>query len=283
VPLVTALGNEKRAQQRSFFWLIICRMKTIIIFFRGMRAGLVHLLASLVVAGLVAAVVFGLWFPDPYREMVGGTELFLLVIAVDVVCGPLLTAVLYNPAKPKKELAIDLTLVVFIQLAALVYGLYTVVQARPIYAVFEVDRLRVVSIADVSSEDWVKARAPWNEPHWGAPKLIAVRSPTSGKEKLESIDLALAGKDVAVRPDWWIEWDEKTSAMVLARARDLTDLRPKLSVRSQAALDEAVARSGLPPERLRSLPITSFKNTDWVALIDNQTAKPVAYAPVDGF
>jgi hypothetical protein len=274
---------RKKSAVALFFWLIIYGVKTKINFLRGIRAGLVHLLASLFVAGLVAALVFGLWFPHPYREMVGGTELFLLIIAVDVVCGPLLTAVIYNPAKSKRELAIDLTLVVFIQLAALIYGLFTVAQARPIYAVFEVDRLRVVTIADVFSDDWAKAKAPWNMPHWGAPKVIAVRSPISGKEKLESIDLALAGKDVSVRPDWWIEWDEKTPTLILSRSQELAVLRRKLSMSSQAALDAAITRSGLPPERLRSIPMTSFKNTDWVALIDSRTAKPVAYAPVDGF
>ena len=250
---------------------------------RGARAGFLHLLGSLLVAALLAALVFGFWYPHPYREMVGGSELFLLVMAVDVVCGPLLTAVLFNPAKPRKELVLDLGLVVLIQLVALAYGMYTVIQARPIYAVFEADRFRVVTTADVSSEDWVKAQAPWDAPHWVAPKLITVRVPNSSNEKLDSIDLALAGKDISLRPNWWKEWDEKTPASVLLRAQALPDLRKNLSPSKQALLDAAVVRSGLPAERLRSLPMTSFKNTDWVALIDNQTAKPVAYAPVDGF
>ena len=34
---------------------------------------------------------------------------------VDLVCGPLLTLVLYNPAKPKRELVMDLSLVVVLQ------------------------------------------------------------------------------------------------------------------------------------------------------------------------
>jgi hypothetical protein len=258
-------------------------MKTDVNFLRGVPAALVHLTGSLLVAALVAALVFGLWYPYPYRELVGGTELFVLVVVVDVVCGPLLTAVIYNPTKTRRELFTDLSLVVLVQFAALVYGMYTVVQARPIYAVFEVDRFRVVAAADVAQEDWDKAKAPWNAAPWEGPKLIAVRMPSSTKEKLESISLGMSGKDVSVRPDWWKDWDEKTPTAVLQRAKTLSDLRKKLAAPQQALLDAAIARSGLPPERLRSLPITSFKNTDWVALIDSQTAKPVAYAPVDGF
>jgi hypothetical protein len=258
-------------------------MKIKNILLRGVRAGLVHLLGSLLVATLVATIVFGLWYPHPYRELVGGTELFLLVIAVDVVCGPLLTAVIFNPAKPRKELIIDLGLVIMIQLAALAYGMYTVVQARPIYSVFEVDRFRIVTAADIDSVDWAKAKAPWSESPWGAPQIITVRAVASNEEKLESIDLAMSGKDLSLRPDFWKAWDSQTPEMVLKRSKSLFDLRKKLPPVQQALLDTAAARSGLPPERLRSLPMTSFKTADWVALIDSQTAMPVAYAPVDGF
>ncbi len=258
-------------------------MKTKINFLHGVRAGLAHLLVSLLVAALLAMLVFGLWYPHPYRELVGGTELFLLVMGVDVACGPLLTSVLYNPAKPRKELFTDLSLVILIQLAALGYGVYTVVQARPVYAVFEVDRFRVVTAADVDSEDWAKAKAPWNAPPYGAPKFIAVREPANSDEKLQSIELAMGGKDVSLRPDFWKAWDVQTPGLILQRAKSLPDLRKKLPEHQQAVLDAAVARSGLPAERLRSLPITSFKAVDWTALIDSQTAMPVGYAPVDGF
>jgi hypothetical protein len=258
-------------------------MRTKTNIFRGVKAGLIHLLSSLLVATLVAALVFGFWFPHPYREMVGGTELFLLIMAVDVVCGPLLTAVLYNPAKSKRELLSDLGFVVLIQLAALIYGMHTMVQARPIYLVFEVDRFRAVTAADVDSADWAEAKAPWNKPPWGRLQLITVRRSMGGDEQLKTIELAMRGKDVSLRPNFWKNWDAETPSMVLTRAKSLHDLRKKLSNSEQDLLNAAVARSGLPTERLRSLPITNFKATDWIALIDSQTSKPVAYAPVDGF
>lgn len=249
----------------------------------GVRAGLLHLLVSLLVAGLLAALVFGLWYPSPYSQLAGGMQLFILVMAVDVVCGPLLTAVLYNPAKSRRELLIDIGLVVLIQLAALGYGMHAVVQARPIYAVFEVDRFRVIALADLDSAELAEAKAPWNTPPWTGPKLITVRMPSNNKEKLASISLAMNGKDLSLRPDAWENWDAQTPQLILQRAKTISDLRKKLNSAQQVVLDEAVTRSGLPVERLRSLPMTSFKTTDWVALLDSQTAKPVAYAPVDGF
>ena len=70
----------------------------------ALKAASWHVLCSVGVALLAAAVVFGLWYPFPYRDLSGGRELFFLVVAVDVVCGPLLTLVLFNPAKPRAEL-----------------------------------------------------------------------------------------------------------------------------------------------------------------------------------
>ncbi|NTV87211.1 MAG: pilus assembly protein, partial [Burkholderiaceae bacterium] len=113
------------------------------------RAAAVHLCISLLVAGVAAGLVFGLWYPYPYREISGGRELFLLVVAVDVVLGPLVTFVVFNRTKPRKELVRDLALVGLMQLAGLAYGLWTVHEARPVHLVFEIDRFRAVHAVDV--------------------------------------------------------------------------------------------------------------------------------------
>src|SRR5689334_16943960 len=65
------------------------------------RAALVHLGLSALVGLATAAIVFGLWFPFPYRNLAGGQHLFLVLVGVDVVCGPLLTAILFNPLKSR--------------------------------------------------------------------------------------------------------------------------------------------------------------------------------------
>ena len=60
----------------------------------------IHFLLSLLVAALAALLVFGLWFPYPYREISGGRELFLLIVGVDIVIGPLITLAIFNRSKP---------------------------------------------------------------------------------------------------------------------------------------------------------------------------------------
>ena len=109
------------------------------------RYALRHLLLSLLVALASAAVVFGLWYPAPYRQMLQVGHIYLLVLVVDVVCGPLLTLIVASPRKSRRERWLDFSLIGAIQLAALAYGMYSVWVARPAVLAFESDRLVVVS------------------------------------------------------------------------------------------------------------------------------------------
>ena len=169
------------------------------------RAAALHLVGSVAVAVLAAALVFGFWFPYPYRDLAGGRELFLLIIAVDVICGPLLTMVLYNPAKPRAELCRDLGLVVLIQLAALGYGLHVVWQARPLYLVQEVDRFKVLSMPDLDMAEVRKLPIPMQVNWVKGPITVAIRAPKDAEEQqkvlLESVQ---GGRDYAERPEFYL-------------------------------------------------------------------------------
>jgi hypothetical protein len=68
-------------------------------------------------------LVFLVWYPNPYREISGGRELFLILVTVDVILGPLITLSIFNPVKAWKVLRRDLAIVGLIQLAALGYGM----------------------------------------------------------------------------------------------------------------------------------------------------------------
>lgn len=251
---------------------------------RGMaaiRAASFHFLASLFVAALAAALVFFVWYPYPYREIAGGRELFFLVVSVDVVCGPLLTLVLFNPKKSRRELTLDLSLVALVQLAALAYGLYTVAMARPVYLVFEVDRFRVVSVADIAEGQLKPELGGLHVLPWDGPKVIGVREPRDVDEKLKSIDLSLQGNEPSTRPDWWADY-ALSKKQVLLRGKSVSDLREKRPS-NKAAIDRAVQDSGIAEENLVWLPLTSFKSTAWVVFFDKQSAQIKAYASVDGF
>jgi hypothetical protein len=50
----------------------------------------IHFLVTLALAACAAALIFLVWFPSPFATMIGGTELFLLVVGCDRARGPLI-------------------------------------------------------------------------------------------------------------------------------------------------------------------------------------------------
>jgi hypothetical protein len=76
-------------------------------------------------------LVFTVWYPGILSQVDDGWHRALLLIAgVDLVLGPLLTLIVFNPAK--KSLKFDLSVIAVTQLAALIAGLYTVHTTRPL-------------------------------------------------------------------------------------------------------------------------------------------------------
>jgi len=237
-------------------------------FLPALQAASWHLLCSVGVALLAAVVVLGLWYPFPYRELSGGRELFLLVVAVDVVCGPLLTMVLFNPAKPRAELWRDLGLVALIQLGALGYGLHAVWQARPLFLVQEIDRFKVIA-GPMLDEAAVAALSAALQPHWWKrPMTVAIREPIDTKERnkvmFESIQ---GGRDYAERAEFYLPYEGEAALKSLKRAKPLPTLLEKHPDQQDAARKLALEK-GVDLKEWFYLPVIARQ--DWVAVLDKQ-------------
>lgn len=247
----------------------------------ALKAAATHFLVTVAVAALAAVLVFFVWYPWPFYEIVSGRELFWLVIGVDVVCGPLLTLVLWNPVKSARELTLDMSIIGLIQIGALVYGMSTVTDTRPVRLVFEVDRIRLVTASELDPNHLVDAPESLRRLPWTGPVLVGIRSPRDNQEMLQSIDLSLAGLEPSLRPGWWQAYAESLPE-VLRAARPLAVLRaarPDSAVR----IDEAVRATGLSEDELLWLPLTGGRSFDWIVLIHHTSGQLLSYAPVDGF
>ena len=244
------------------------------------RYALRHLFVSVAVGITSTAYVFGLLYPPPYQAMLDVANIFLILLFVDVVCGPLLTLVLASPEKSHRAHAVDFTLIGTVQMLALLYGLHSMWVARPVILAFETDRLVVATANEIQTANLPQAlpdmqRLPW----WGITP-VNTRQPKDGAESLQAIDLGLSGDSPAMLPDWWLPW-ETAQADMAARAKPVTELQQRRS-KDAAVLDAAIAATGHPAAALRYLPLTSSKTREWVALLDAQM-RIVGYAPVDGF
>ena len=101
-----------------------------------------HFCISLFIASIVVGMVFFIWYPSPLAKAVNVTHIFLMMLMIDVIIGPVLGLLVYKDGK--KTLKFDLTVIILIQLSALCYGVYTIAQGRPVWIVYSVDRFELV-------------------------------------------------------------------------------------------------------------------------------------------
>lgn len=232
-------------------------------------------------AGLVLTLYL-LWFPPPYPDLVRAGRLPWLILLVDVVCGPLLTAIVYDRRKPRRELITDLSVVVLLQLAALGYGIYALSQARPVVVAFEVDRFEVVIAADVAGTLTSQAPTELRSLSLAGPRFVCTRAAVDGEERWNSIAQSLAGVPPARRPDWWRPYDDCVRD-VQKRMRPLAEAHRGATPEIQATIEQAARRSGCSVESLFYVPLSRGQTVDQWSLLLDRDATPVGHVPMDGF
>ncbi len=239
-----------------------------------------HLGVSAVVAGVCAWLVFGVWYPFPFSEIASGRELFMLVVVVDVIVGPALSMVVYNPTKPRAELWRDLGVIFLVQTLALGYGLYSVSEARPVWIAYEGDRFRMVAVPDIDRNALSEAPEELRKLSWSGPRLLGVRLlKNDDPNYLASLELALQGNHPAFRPSRWVPFDTQR-AQAIAALRPIDEVRRQRPERA-AALDRAIATTGLAEPDLGWLHLSSTKLDEWIVLASRIDGRPLAYLNLD--
>lgn len=186
-------------------------------------ASLIHFTISLLVALVFGSVVFNVWYINQLDIATGVTDIFWLVLGVDVVLGPLLTFIVFNPLK--KELKRDLSIIVAIQLAALFYGVQSVYEGRPIYVAFNIDRFDLVQANDIAQEKFLKARHSQfkSAPKWGV-KFVFAKRPDNPDERQDLLFSALSGgADLAYIPKYYDDYGNNASEVAL-KIREISEL-----------------------------------------------------------
>lgn len=227
----------------------------------------IHFTISLLISIILAALVFLLWYPYPYRSMMGSFKLFFLVVSVDVVCGPLLTFILASPYKKRSALILDLILIAAVQLSAFAYGLYSVYEARPVALVYEKDRLRVLANVDIYRPELSEAPDGYQEIALFGIWQLGTREISKGDDTIELLEFALQGYDIAQRPSWWIPY-EAAKEQMRQHAKPIEQLLHKASDMNQNQLNKIADKNRINLEELWYLPLTSPNSYNWTAILD---------------
>ena len=231
------------------------------------------------IAACVAAIAFLVWYPPPFATVAGGFALFMILIGVDVVVGPMLTLIVASPGKPSVVLRRDIAAILFCQAVALCYGIYSLAEARPVLLAFEVDRFRVLVANDIDAALLGEAPAEVRTISWSGPKLIAAAVPTNRAEFQKSLDLAMGGVDISYLPKNWRSYDSYR-ADVWRQAKPVSKLVDRYPAR-QGEVARMAAAASQPVDALRFLPVTA-KRGDAVAILALD-AQVLGFVAVDGY
>lgn len=163
-----------------------------------------HLSISFLIALLVVGLVFFIWYPSPLAQAVGVTHIFLMMLAIDVIVGPVLGLLVYKEGK--KTLKFDLSVIILIQIAALCYGIFSIEQGRPAWLVFHVDRFELVRKNDLILENIDQVQPQFQQVSWTGPQFVAVKSAVSTQQRQNDMFTeVLGGISLAQQPDRYIE------------------------------------------------------------------------------
>ncbi len=240
------------------------------------QASALHLALSAAVAVLVVTLMLLVWYPQQYFTAMGGGTLILILIGVDVVVGPLITLIIFDPKK--KGLRFDLAVIAALQLAALAYGVSVMFAARPVYNVFVVDRFEVIAANAVDADSLAKAGAEYRTLPLTGPKIIAARQPDDAK-RLADIVLSAAngGPDLANLPELYVPYAQFRQNAAKS-ARPLADLARR-QPQQAAAIQAFVAASGRAEAAVGFLPMKA-RNQDMALIVDNKSGDIVGILPV---
>lgn len=114
------------------------------------QAFAIHLGLSGIIFLALLAIFFFVWYPGALIHL-GGWQGIKIVAAVDLVLGPVLTLIVFNPIK--KSLKMDLSIIAIIQATCLSYGVWVVEQQRPMAQILLDDTLYTVTKAEYLEND----------------------------------------------------------------------------------------------------------------------------------
>jgi len=235
------------------------------------RAFAIHFGISLVIIGTVAVGLFYLWYPPHLYGFARADRLFGLITGIDIVAGPVLTLLVYKAGK--KSLRFDLSVIAVIQAAFLCVAVAVAWWSRPVYLVAAFDRFELVFATQILEEELEAASdTDYATLPWGRPKIVGLRRPTDADELMESVEAAQAGRDLSVRPRYYVPFDAVAEALVdRAKPKDsLVDLAPLAS----PDLIEVGKQTDDAPADALFLPVTSIRG-DALMELDPASAEPV--------
>lgn len=225
------------------------------------KAAAIHVAIGLLLISTIAIGVVVLWFPAGLWHVAGLQQLFGIMVAADIVLGPLLTLVVFRSGKP--GLRFDLSVIALAQAGFLAYGIHTLWLNRPLYlvgsdysfALVFASEVQEVVPHDENGREWprFRGRGPW---------LVGVDLSNPAAREEAAFAFALGGGGPLRDTKRYVDYRQVARA-VLAKAK---------SVPKRIRLDDR-------RENLRAAALVSIRSEPAVLLLDATSAEPLRITP----
>ena len=238
------------------------------------KASIYHLLISLLLVTLIIGCIIFLFFPQNYISITDFKEVALIIITVDLILGPILTFVVFQPQK--KSLKFDLSVVAAIQLTALIYGAYALYQVHPVYITFNVDRFTIVNARDATPE-----RAIFDEykvSKLSSANLAYAKIPEDPSKRSDlNLSAVLEGRDLDQHVEYYEPYKDNIDHII---AKGLNKKLILNNVNTNKKIKNFVENNKEQIDQLVFLPINS-SSKDGIIVLDKSSGIPIGTINTD--
>ncbi|MGB6354564.1 MAG: hypothetical protein WBF21_11340 [Steroidobacteraceae bacterium] len=224
--------------------------------FRLKALGL-HLSASACVLSLILGALYFGWYYSPGWRLTDVAHVVIVMVGVDVVVGPLLTFIVARASKPRRELARDISMIVFVQLCALTYGSVSLWDGRPLYYAYSETVLQLVQAYDIDAQEAADGRRlnPEFAAHWySRPRWVWAPLPADNSVSQHIVLSAIkGGDDVISMPRYFKPWNQGLPTLRL-RLKKVDDVAYFIG-HQKKQLKERMRAAGLATDQPNAMPL----------------------------
>lgn len=235
-----------------------------------------HLATSAIVVSLFLALTFFILYPPPLFKVEGTLSAIEVLLAVDLVLGPLITLIVFKPGKP--NLKFDMAVIVAIQLSAFVYGASVVINERPAIVSFAVDRFEVIPEADTSKMAMDKLDTGQIKLKTIGPTYVYAQRPRN-PEKYDLVLGPFNGQpDLERRPEFYRDF-RANIASSFDKAIDLKQYVEKFAD-ARDKVEHFLKSTGKSYADIAAFPLAG-KQHDMVLVVDKQSKELAGYIDIN--
>lgn len=181
-----------------------------------------HLLASLAVLIFIFGFVKLVWYPQQLFFAANGFDILKILVAVDLVLGPLVMLIIFNPKK--KSLKFDVIAILICQLLFLGYGVWSLYTVRPAYIAFVEKEFTLVKANEIEVDDLNKVEDPsFKHVPFLGPIFIGTKIPESKEKRDELMFASLENRGIQTFPQYYVPL-KNVQTQMLANCQSIEQL-----------------------------------------------------------